>query len=43
MVRDLSRVARELGADGEALPGHAAVSGLRLLADESSAGSDGEN
>jgi hypothetical protein len=36
-------VAREQEADGRALPGHAAASGIRLIADQLSAGSDGEN
>jgi hypothetical protein len=36
-------VARQQEADGRALPGHAAGSGIRLVADQQSAGSDGEN
>jgi hypothetical protein len=36
-------VAREQEADGRALPGHVAVSGIRLIADQGSAGADGRN
>ena len=36
-------VAREQEADGRALPGHAAASGIRPSADQQSAGSDGED
>jgi len=36
-------VAREQKADGRALQGHAVVSGIMRIADQLSAGSDGEN